>query len=362
MRLWLCSLLTGLLCLSGFAAAQNADIDTESNDSAQAKPPVIFRDAPRPRRFAAEEVLAAGTGLPSWAGSFTYKGTVYKYVMIGSNPAKGSKTTTIPVFIVPLKLTYYDGSVFDATAPMIGLADSATEAIQKSPIFDDAVFKAGSVHLGDTQYIDAFQRGNFWNHVSVASPDYHVLLGTPTVLPVQTYTVSKNEGQVFPGPVAHTKRAVLNQGFIDNKITPVLFKKFTRITPGSFTIFLTYNVFPGGNYGYHDVFGSSPKTGKTYTFTSYLEPYKQLIDADISTLAHEVGEWMDDPYVSNASPCGGLLEVGDPLNTAIFNVSLNGEVWHPQDLAFIGYFSFQHPAPSVNHWLTFRNTLTKSCQ
>ena len=349
--------LAGLLSLSGFALAQDANSPDTSG-----QPPVIFRDASRPRRFAAEEVAASGAGLPVWHSSFTYKGTTYKYVMVGSDPTKGSVTTTIPVFIVPLKLTYYDGTVFDATAPMIGLTDSATGAIQKSPIFDSTVWKAGSVSLGDTQYIDAFQRGNFWNDVSVDSPDYHVLLATPTVLPVQSYNVSKGNGQVFPGPVANTKRATLNQGFIDNNITPVLFKKFKQITPGSFTIFLTYNVFPGGNYGYHDVYGATAATGKTYAYVSYLEPYKQLIDADISTLAHEVGEWMDDPYISNASPCGGLLEVGDPLNTAIFSVKLNGETWHPQDLAFIGYFSFQNPAPSVNHWLTFRNTLTRSCQ
>jgi hypothetical protein len=353
----LLALLAALLCLTGNLFTQD-----QNPTPAEGRPPIILRDAPRAHRFAPEEIVASGTGLPSWQGSFKYKGTTYKYVMVGSDPAKGSKTTTVPVFIIPLKFVYYDGTVFDASAPMIGLTESATQAIQKSPIFDTTVFKAGSVSMGDTQYIDAFQRGNFWNYVSTAAPEYHVLLGAPTVLPTQTYKISKANGQVFPGPVAHTKRATLNQGFVDGTITPGLFKKFTQLKPGTFTIFLTYNVFPGGNYGFHDVYGSSPATGKTYTYTSYLEPYKDLIDADISTLAHEVGEWMDDPYVSNQTPCGTLLEVGDPLNTAIFSVKLNGMTWHPQDLAFIGYFSFQRPAPSVNHWITFRNTDHQSCQ
>jgi len=322
--------------------------------------PIILRDAPRPQRFTTGEVQNSGTGLPSWTGSYTHNGVNYTYVMIGSDPSQGSVTTTIPVFIIPLKLTFSDGTVFDATGPMYHLKASATKAVEISPIFQNVDFTAGSVDLGVTQYIDAFQRGNFWASVSSVSPDYHVLLGTPTVLPEQAYSVPANQGQTIPGPDPGTKRGILNQSFIDSQITPKLFTKFTQITPGSFTIFLTYNVFPGGAYGYHDVYGNSALTGKTYTYTSYLWPWKQQIDADISTLAHEVAEWMDDPYINNNSPCGGLLEVGDPLSSTIFEVKLNGLVWHPQDLAFIGYFSYD-PSDSVNQWLTFRNTLTQSC-
>ena len=318
------------------------------------------RDAPRPRRFTAEEIQAAGTGLPTWTGSFTHAGTTYKYVMVGTDPAKGSINTVVPVYIVPLKLTFADsGTIFDATAPMIGLTQSVVQAVQASPIFQDAPFKAGKVNVGNTQYIDAFQRANFWASVGTVSPNYHVILGQPVVLPVQVYKVPAASGQTIPGPSPNVKRGILDGTYIDTKITAPVFKKFPQITPGAFTIFLTYNVFPAGAYGFHDVFGSSPLTGKTYTYTSYLEPYKQLIDADISTLAHEVGEWMDDAYVNNNTPCG-ILEVGDPLNTTIFPVRLGGQTWHPQDLAMLGYFSFDG-AQSVNKWLTFRNTIKKSC-
>jgi hypothetical protein len=280
--------------------------------------------------------------------------------MVGTDPAKGSINTVVPVYIVPLKFTFADsGTVFDATANMIGLTQSAVQAVEASPIFQDAPFKAGTVNVGNTQYIDAFQRANFWASVGTVSPNYHVVLGQPVVLPTQVYKVPVASGQTIPGPFPNVKRGILAQNYIDSKITAPVFKKFPQITPGAFTIFLTYNVFPGGNYGYHDVFGSSPLTAKTYTYVSYLEPYKQLIDADISTLAHEVGEWMDDAYVNNNTPCGTLLEVGDPLNTAIFPVKLGGQTWHPQDLAMLGYFSF-NATQSVNKWLTFRNTIKKS--
>ena len=334
---------------------------TLAQDASKLGPPTIRRDAPRPRRFSVEDVEAKGTGLPTWTGSFSHGGTNYKYVMVGTDPAKGSINTVVPVYIIPLKLTFADsGTVFDSTAPMIGLSQSVVQAVQASPIFQDAPFKAGNINVGNTQYIDAFQRANFWSSVSTVSPNYHVILGQPVVLPVQVYNVPAASGQTIPGPSANVKRGILAGGYIDSMITVPVFKKFPQITPGAFTIFLTYNVFPAGAYGYHDVYGSSPLTGKTYTYTSYLEPYKDLIDADISTLAHEVGEWMDDAYVNNNTPCGGLLEVGDPLNTAIFNVKLGGMTWHPQDLAMLGYFSYD-TSQSVNKWFTFRNTLKKSC-
>jgi hypothetical protein len=325
--------------------------------TAQETSPVILRNRPAAQRFTSDQVEAAGTGLPTWIGKFSYKGKNYHYTMVGSDPSKGS-TTTVPVYIVPLKLTFSDGTVFDASTDMINETISATEAVIESPIFQSAPFTEGTIDVGTTQYIDAFMRANFWDSVSV-NTGYHMLVGNPTVLPVQAYTVPKGSGSTMAGPVKPYKRGTLDQNFIDDNITPEIFKAFPQITPGTFTIFLTYNVFPGGAYGYHDVYGGSSSTGLTYAYVSYLEPYVQLIDADISTLAHEVAEWTDDPYISNETPCG-ILEVGDPLNYAIFEIDLNGMVWHPQDLAFVGYF-FQTPIPSVNGWLTFKNTYMTPC-
>jgi len=345
--------LVGVGVLLSGAAAQEASTSQ----------PVIRRDAIRPHPSYASDAFEAGTGLPSWTGSFTHGGKTYKYVMVGTDPAKGAVKTSVPVFIVPLKLTFEDtGTVFDASVPMIGLKQSVVQAVEASPIISTTKWTAGTVNLGTTQYIDAFQRGNFWTHVGAATSNYHVLLAPPTILPTQDYKVPKNIGQTIAGVNGH-KRGILDQNgtWIDANITAKIFKDFPQITPGALTIFLTYNVFPGGAYGFHDVYGTSPLTDLTYTYVSYLEPYKALIDADISTLAHEIAEWVDDPYVNNNTPCGTLLEVGDPLSSTIFSVKSNGQTWHPQDLAMLGYFSY-NSSQSVNKWLTFRNTITKSCQ
>ncbi len=321
---------------------------------------VIPRDAIRPRVPLTEDMAAAIKEVPLWKGAYQYKGKSYSYLMVGTDPAKGSVTTTVPVFIVPLKLTFSDGTVFDATAPMIGLHESATQAVEMSPIFQPVSWTEGSIDVGSTQYIDAFQRANFWSSVSTQSPNYHVLLGVPTVLPLQSYNVPASAGSTMPGPVPGTKRATVNNAFLDKVITPDIFSRFPQITSQSFTIFLDYNVFPGGAYGFHDVWRSSPGKGNTYTYVSYLEPYTQVIDADISTLAHEVAEWVDDPVVNNSTPCG-ILEVGDPLSSVIFDVQLNGMVWHPQDLVFAPWFTYQ-PSFSVNGWLTFKNSFTTACK
>ena len=320
----------------------------------------ILRDAPRPQRFTTEQLRDAGTGLPTWTGSFVYQNRTYTYVMVGTDPAKGSATTKIPTAIIPLKLTFSDGTVFDASGPLYSYHNaSATQAILASPIFKATDFTAGAVDLGSTQYVDAFQRGNFWSSVSTVAPNYHVLL-KPIVGPVQSFNVPANGGHTIQGPLPGTKRGILNGSYIDQNITGPLFNKFQQITPGVFTIFLTYNVFPAGAYGYHDAWGTDPATAKTYTYVSYLDPYTNIIDADISTLAHEVAEWMDDAYINNFTPCG-ILEVGDPVSDVIFEVKRNGITWHPQDLVFLGYFSYD-PSQSVNDWFTFRNTFSQPCQ
>jgi hypothetical protein len=48
--------------------------------------------------------------------------------------------------------------------------------ISLSPIFNSGIdFVQGGVDLGNTQYIDAYQRGNFWSNVST-NTNYHALL------------------------------------------------------------------------------------------------------------------------------------------------------------------------------------------
>jgi probable HAF family extracellular repeat protein len=112
--------------------------------------------------------------------------------MVGTDPKRGSATTTIPTVIIPIRFVFPAGTTTESdqgfgvtdTEISIDLEAGAVDKIVNSPIFRPHDFSVGGVSVGNTQYGDAFQRANFWGSVSNGSHDYHVLLGQPTVLPV----------------------------------------------------------------------------------------------------------------------------------------------------------------------------------
>ena len=80
---------------------------------------------------------------------------------------------------------------------------------------------------------------------------------------------------------------------------------------------------------------------------------------DTSASAHEIGEWMDDPYGANPTPawgnigqvsaCQNNLEVGDPLSGKMFPAvkMSNGFTYHLQELAFLSWFYNALSDPSI---------------
>jgi hypothetical protein len=50
---------------------------------------------------------------------------------------------------------------------------------EESPIFQSVSFTFGGTNVGDTQYLDAFQRANFWSFTK--GHDYHVKLDPVTI-------------------------------------------------------------------------------------------------------------------------------------------------------------------------------------
>ena len=164
-----------LRVLRFLGAVTAASIVMPFADAQSAEP--ILRHKATPQRFTTEQVTASKTGLQTWNGQIsTASGKTFPYTMVGTDPSLGPQTTTVPVYIVPLILTYSDGAVFDPTAPMIDDQRSALDAVITSPIFQPAPFQVGNVNVGVTQYVDAFQRANFWSSVRAMGGGYHVLL------------------------------------------------------------------------------------------------------------------------------------------------------------------------------------------
>ena len=307
---------------------------------------------------------AAAANVPLWSGSFTYQTRTFPYTMVGTDPALGSATTTVPVVIVPLKIVFSGPATLSASDPVCGDSKSATNLALESPLFQDYPFLPGGTDVGTTQYIDAFQRANFWSQVSTIAPDYHVLL-SPTVAPTQTILVPKFLGSIGAGPCARVGQVSFL--YFDY----LLRRAVTRlaIPPTSLPLFVAYNTFltQAGQccvLGYH----SALSGGQTYAFASYNDAgvFDVPIE-DIHAMSHELAEWLDDPFGRNFTPgwkggqavnCQFNLEVGDPVTGTAFDASLNGTDYHPEDLVFVPWFARESPSSSVNGWYTFLDTYT----
>jgi hypothetical protein len=336
--------------------------------SASAQPRFLWGEG-RPRfhaiaggdpRLAREQSLV-GQNVPLWNGSFAFQGQTFDFTMVGTDPNLGSATTVIPVVIVPLEFQFTDGTALSATDPICGGTDDPITLAQNSPLFQPFSFMPGGTDVGTTQYIDAFQRANFWSVVSTSAPDYHVSL-TATVMPTQTIKVSRLMGSTIKGPCARIGKVRLQ--LFDSTIRRLITS--LGIPPTSLPLFVSYNTFltEGGCciLGYHSVTTGS----QTYAFAVYSDPgiFNVPIE-DIHAMSHELGEWLADPLVDNRVPaweegqatsCQRNLEVGDPVTGIAFTATLNGTDYHPEDLVFLPWFSRESPSSSVNGWYTFLNS------
>jgi hypothetical protein len=314
------------------------------------------------------DIAPPAASLPSWNGSFTYSGSNYTYNMVGTAPSTNT-SSTITTYIIPVKIviTARSGSktTFDPSH-VLSNGNTVTTNTVDSPIFDSSTtYTQGGVDVGTTQYIDAFQRANFWGTVK-NEPNYHLLLGA-TVLAEQTLSPSRTYGKTG-SPFGFTAGEV-DINWFDSQL-PGLISKL-GIQPNTFPIFLTYDVYltQGGGCcigGYHSSEGSvsNPQSYAEATYVDHPGAFSQ----DVSALSHEVGEWADDPltvnYNGNNTPCG-ILEVGDPLegnpNYGGYPYSLHGFTYNLQDLVTLPYFGAP-PSTTVNNWFTFQGESLSVCQ
>jgi len=353
-------LLATLVMLAVFAGTVSAQDNTQNE--------------PRPRaRFVTlpahlhPDIAPPAVSLPTWNGSFTFSGTTYPYNMVGTAPSTNT-STTITTYIIPVKIviTNRNGTktTFDPSH-VLSNGNTVTTNTVTSPIFDaTTTYTQGGVDVGTTQYVDAFQRANFWGTVKTDT-NYHVLLGA-TVLPEQTLSPSKANGKVGT-PFGFTAGEV-NINWFDAQLPTIMSN--LGIQPNTFPIFLTYDVYLTQNGccigGYHSSEGSvsNPQSYSEATYVDHVGAFSQ----DVSALSHEVGEWMDDPLTvninGNNTPCG-ILEVGDPLennpNFGAFPYSLHGFTYNLQDLVTLPYFGAP-PSTSVNNFFTFQGESLTVCQ
>lgn len=303
-------------------------------------------------------------GLPTWTDSFAYQGLDFTYHMVGTDPTKGSQTTVIPTEIIPLRFVFPDGRIYDPSTDLIA-GETAVQRIVESPIFQNYNFIIGGTNVGNTQYGDAFQRANFWNSVSTRSPDYHVLLGQPTILPTQTVVVPPDKDLSGIDPVTGLLQPRVDDDFLlgfqaslINQLNP---------SPKSLPIVLWGPVTGQFVAGIHP-WQVTPNGPTAYIGTAYNQRTDGFNDfgADIYVLSHEIVEWMDDPFDGYTpgwnfafddptprcvSTLYDFLEVGDPVE--IYRESqiplyTSSFTYHVTDAVFIDFFTRSSRSRSVN--------------
>ncbi len=323
-------------------------------------------------------VPAALPKLKTWTKNITDGASTFAVTQVGKNPfvvqATPSTTVTMPIIpvIVHMGAHTYNPTVTDPACAATSTFSASTLTLN-SPVLKNHTYAIGA--LGSSQYVDFYQRANYYPQVQTLNPAYHVKL-KPVVLAAINYT-----------PASFTEYATLCRlgtfdinawdNYVRNTVFPTV---LTPLGYGPTTVptFLFYNVVqyngaPGNCciLGYHNAF-SNPGFGgatQTYEIADYDASSAFTGSGDISVLSHEVGEWMDDPYVNNPTKpwgnigqvtgCQSNLENGDPLSGTTISVTMpNGVTYHPQELAFTSWFYHQTPSTGVNGWYSSNGTFT----
>jgi hypothetical protein len=316
-----------------------------------------------------------------FTSTVTTGGITYTYTMAGKNPAKPvtNAASSIGSFVIPTVIQFQGTSdVWDPT--VVDSCDAGASALTrtvKSPIFVKEAWNWGGTSIGTGQVTDAFQRAEFWSFAnpSGVNPTYAVNLGKK-VLTKLTITVPLADAAAANISCGNGLLGAVNFNWLDPFLQQTVIPSLASagVSPKKLPIFLLHNVvsYQGTTsncciLGYHNAYNTS--TGvQTYAVAMYDNSSAFSGSHDISALSHEIGEWMDDPYVNNPTPawghigqvsgCQGNLEVGDPLSGTTFANTINGFTYHPQELAFFSWFYHQNPSLGVNGWYSDQGTFT----
>ncbi|HEX3945245.1 MAG TPA: hypothetical protein VHW69_14260 [Rhizomicrobium sp.] len=359
-------LATSIAALSAFSAS--------ADQANNARPMFGVIPANVPWHAATDKVVKSrkpAAQITQWNGSFTdHHSTNRTFTMIGTDPTSTNTNTTIPVEVVPVIFKYpsFGKMKFSPKKDKYSDGETVLNNFLNSPLLDTNVdFQSGGVDFGKSQYIDAFQRANFYGNNVQNESNYHVVLGSPTVLKPLKITVQSGQGVVETNPFGSQKIGTYGYSAMDQQINSYI-RAHSQVTPDQFVFFISHNIFltSGGCCigGYHTATGSQPG-GQTYGYTTLVTEAGSF-SQDVSAASHEIGEWLDDPFTDNRVGCqdNSILEVGDPLegrsNYGGFPYQDHGFTYNMQDLVFIDYFGAPDTWP-VNKLKSFNKLETAYC-
>jgi hypothetical protein len=388
----LAALAAALLAGAGTAIAQEEPVTDPSQVKVIPPIPVVKRMQVTKQAAMSSSALISSTTASPALKIFPYTvvsprdGQTYSGSIVGGDPRNNlARTTSVPVVIIPLRIVF-TGTVrtFDPTSPDAGCLGSLTalDHTKASHMFSPvANHTINGVNMGNTTFIDAFQRAQFWQD-SIGGPGvstkpaYHLALPY-TVAPTQTITMANNSAgvgvTVSPTGDCSTnatsadnppRLAEVDINFMDGKLNAIITS--LGLTPAQFPLFLTYRTVmtdgPPANgqcciLGYHNSStGLVSNPGQTYGIANYDNDHVFTGVKNVSVISHEILEWVNDPSTNNLVPEWGNIgqvggcasagtgqnnfETGDPLSGKLQPgvVMSNGVTYFAQENAFFSWF------------------------
>lgn len=229
-------------------------------------------------------ILAAlPLGAQGTAPAFQYKVDGATYTLLGRDPAQGG-TTSIPVLLVPVKLSFEANR--GSAQPFVMDAAGDVNAVLRSPVFTAFPFPGGA----PTQYLDAMLHATLTQR-----GDWKLLLGKPEVKPL-AIAVPAGYGYILTSKISGKSIAVADREFLQRE----LFRQIPK-EPGRLVIAVTHNTtyYSAGDatlccsWGAHGVDSAS---GNSFVLGSYLRDAPDVVeDQDIQPLTQQLGQFLKDP-------------------------------------------------------------------
>ena len=301
----------------------------------------------------------------------TSKGT-YSGVLVGGSPfTETPGTVTIDAVLVPLVIQIFrpDGTLatFDPQNADSSCGDkySAENRFRNSPLVVPSDLTFNGVSVGKVQYIDGFMRAQFWNAPVPGSPNrtsYFNPLKWSFESAVALAPIPSSEAVVNIVPGTTCETGVVSKNLFNQWIQAFALQPLQAagiVSTKKFVFFITKNVSAASNFT--PTAQSSYEGGQHFATGNQTWAWAQIkhtsnSDLDIEAASHEIGEWMNDPFLTNQAPtwgpigevstCAYRFEVGDPVNDVVAPVTLNGYKYHPQELAFFSWFFNPDGMPS----------------
>ena len=309
--------------------------------------------------------------VPNWSGSFTFQGTPFPYTMVGGDPRRGD-TTRVDTALISISF-FFDEFVDQNGNNIVIDAAPVIPLVLNSPNYENAGYGTGF-----TQFGDAIQRAEFFN---VMKDEWHTLIDRPRMLTPVQIEVPPGSSLVFQSRSTGAIFALIDFNFFISQLNTII--QLEPMNVNELTIALTRNAlfFEGGDpnnfcvIGFHTAFETAVQGNthfvQTFATASWLDKgiFRDTHLADVFPLSHEISEWLNDPFVNNATPpwqfpdgsgaCQATLETGDPVEVLAqptFPITVDGFLYHPQTEALLQWFTRESPSSAFQHAYSYPDT------